>query len=211
MIPSGTRFIGIADSVDLTEKKSAGLNAETQPYTIEDIKGYKVFTALLTQSGGDDLQFKYIGTEYGNLLTIGITYKIVDNDTTDFTNVGAPNNNVGTSFIATGTIPLNQNANGQTYVSYNAGAPVVTVLENTIGNIWFTYNNVGSYRVNSSNLFTTFKTILQSNKNKDQSGIDLDWLATDIINIFAYDGGSLSDGILNNNAFLSFIEIRVYN
>ena len=52
MIPSGTRFIGIADSVDLTERKSAGLNAETQPYTIEDIKGYKVFTALLTQSGG---------------------------------------------------------------------------------------------------------------------------------------------------------------
>jgi hypothetical protein len=36
-VPSGTRFIGIATSVDLVERKSAVLNRETQPYTIEDI------------------------------------------------------------------------------------------------------------------------------------------------------------------------------
>ncbi len=36
-VPSGTRFIGIATSVDLVERKSAVLNKETQPYTIEDI------------------------------------------------------------------------------------------------------------------------------------------------------------------------------
>lgn len=36
-VPSGTRFIGISENVDLAEKKSATLNAETQPYTIEDI------------------------------------------------------------------------------------------------------------------------------------------------------------------------------
>jgi hypothetical protein len=50
MIPEGTRFIGISPNVNLTEKKSAILNAETQPYTIDDIKGYKVYTALLTQT-----------------------------------------------------------------------------------------------------------------------------------------------------------------
>lgn len=36
-VPSGTRFIGIASSVDLTERKSAVLNKQTEPFTIEDI------------------------------------------------------------------------------------------------------------------------------------------------------------------------------
>jgi len=36
-VPSGTRFIGISTNVNLTERKSAVLNAETQPYTIQDI------------------------------------------------------------------------------------------------------------------------------------------------------------------------------
>ena len=36
-VPSGTRFIGIATSVDLVERKSSVLNEQTQPYTIEDI------------------------------------------------------------------------------------------------------------------------------------------------------------------------------
>ncbi len=36
-VPSGTRFIGISTNVNLTERKSAVLNAETQPYTIQDL------------------------------------------------------------------------------------------------------------------------------------------------------------------------------
>ena len=36
-VPSGTRFIGISENVNLTERKSAVLNAETQPFTIEDL------------------------------------------------------------------------------------------------------------------------------------------------------------------------------
>ncbi len=37
IIPSTTRFVGIATSVDLTERKSVSVNAETQPYTMQDI------------------------------------------------------------------------------------------------------------------------------------------------------------------------------
>ena len=37
MIPNGTRFIGISESVDLTERKSEFSNSQTEPYTIEDI------------------------------------------------------------------------------------------------------------------------------------------------------------------------------
>lgn len=36
-VPLDTRFIGIAPQVNLTERKSAVLNAETQPYTVTDI------------------------------------------------------------------------------------------------------------------------------------------------------------------------------
>ena len=36
-VPSGTRFIGISENVNLAERKSSVLNAETQPYTIQDI------------------------------------------------------------------------------------------------------------------------------------------------------------------------------
>ena len=47
----------------------------------------------------------------------------------DFTNVGAPNNSNGTSFVATATTPT---AWGGGVLSYDVGAPVVTILENTI-------------------------------------------------------------------------------
>jgi len=36
-VPSGTRFIGIAENVNLTERKSAVLNSDTQAYTIQDL------------------------------------------------------------------------------------------------------------------------------------------------------------------------------
>ena len=36
-IPLTTRFIGIADTVNLVEKKSAQINSETEPYTMQDI------------------------------------------------------------------------------------------------------------------------------------------------------------------------------
>lgn len=37
IIPSDTRFIGIADFVDLTERRSAQVNSQSEPYTMTDI------------------------------------------------------------------------------------------------------------------------------------------------------------------------------
>jgi len=174
---------------------------------------YKVYTALLTQSGGS-------GTSSLNdePLTIGVTYLINDlgGSGWDFTNVGAPNNNAGTYFVATGTTP---NSWGDLGVSleFTLGAPVVTVLENTIGNIWFTYDNVGFYKVNSNGLFTIGKTF----SNIEPSAVDIenyrnaviDHYGTNFsssdINIFTGDFVSVisSNNYLNNTP----IEIRVYN
>jgi hypothetical protein len=118
---------------------------------------YKVYTALLTQSGGDD-PLNLLSQDSPSL-TIGVTYEITDDGGSgwDFTNVGAPNNDLGTYFVATGTTPADWGTNGM--LQYNTGAPVVTVLENTLGNVWFTYDDVGQYRVNSNGLFIENKYV----------------------------------------------------
>jgi hypothetical protein len=167
---------------------------------------YKVYTALLTQSGGDDLQAYYGGES----LTIGVTYRITQIDDGDFTNVGAPNNNLGTYFVATGTTP-NWGTLGENVLEYNTGAPVVTVLENTIGNIWFEYQNTGSYAVWSNSLFTIDKsTMVVGGPTWDggtgyfSCGFDGDSLGLIISRDF-------SNSYLNDNLKNTFLEIRVYN
>lgn len=177
---------------------------------------YKVYTALLTQSGGDS----------PNLvidlpLTIGVTYEIMDNDggTADFTNVGAPNNNVGTFFIATGTTPNSWGDNLLGQLQYNEGAPVATVLENTIGNIWFTYNDVGDYQLNLSDGINIDKTFLYIG-NGPSGGGRLFFEEEGFKTITIYDSTTIwiyvtldgyTSGKINGRMDNTPIEIRVYN
>lgn len=166
---------------------------------------YKVYTALLTQSGSDGEFVNIIEED----LIIGATYFIKVSNGGDFTNVGAPDNNINTYFVATGTTP---NSWGSSILSYCSSAPVVTVLENTIGNIWFTYLNIGVYGVNSSDLFPFGKTALfiGSANEGDVEGINFAFFRQDDINrlnIVTKDYTlNNSDGYLYNTP----IEIRVY-
>jgi hypothetical protein len=204
MIPNGTRFIGIAPEVDLTERGSALLNKRTEPYTIDDIRGYKVFTALLTQSGGNEFQSLNEGT-----LTIGVTYLIQLLEGADFSNVGA-NNIEGEYFVATGTTPNSWGIGGQ--LEYDTGAPVVNVLENTIGNIWFTYENEGYYGINCNGLFNNvFVPFPMGSCNSIDGGVvfQIDNFTNNNIRILTLIGGSF---VSINGALLNTpIEIRVYN
>jgi hypothetical protein len=168
---------------------------------------YKVFTALLTQSGGDN---PYSTDSEGGDLTIGTSYQITANGGTggDFTNVGAPNNEIGTYFIATGTTPNSWGVDG--LLSANSGAPVATVLENTIGNIWFTYEQTGGYVINSDGLFTINKTMSTPIYGDYTSGVSTS--PVDINRV----GISNTDGINNTSNYVNEIistpiEIRVYN
>jgi len=170
---------------------------------------YKVYTALLTQSGGDDPLIIYEGD-----LTIGVTYSI---DATlgpeyDFSNVGGPKYPENFPFVATGTTPNNWGAE----LLYNTGAPVVTVLENTIGNVWFTYVDIGVYKCLSNGLFNS-STIVNNIPNQYVLGAST---------MYNFGGFSLGE---NNQVFISShenfdptdgvygsyaqntIEIRVYN
>jgi hypothetical protein len=168
---------------------------------------YKVFTALVTQNGTEN----FVAGSYFQLV-IGRTYRITNStEGTDFTVVGAPNNNVNTYFIATG-----ENAvwGIDAELEWDEGAPVATVLENTIGNVWFTYSGVGVYRLNSNNLFTVDKTMVIGNTSYDSAN---DGVLTffskygnnseSSILLEVIDGGSQIDSVLDHTP----LEIRVYN
>lgn len=215
IIPAEEKVFMVSNSTNTTYSGSAALKAMQQWYTMQDVtntvRPYQVFTALLTQTGGYNPQTIYIGTDYGNQLIIGVTYTIIGNDTTDFTNVGAPNNDVGTYFMATGTNPNNQNANDQTYLGFNGGAPVATVLENTIGNIWFTYDGAGVYIVNSDALFTDKITVFSGARTSGWdalSSIDSkNYSNSSFLLSTVNNSDSTTDNVLSNTP----IEIRVYN
>jgi len=88
------------------------------------------------------------------------------------------------------------------------------VLENTIGNIWFTYNDVGVYHINSIGLFNenkTFVTISPTVQNSgDSLGQTIQFVGgseSTINTLVIQTEGALQDGIPNNTP----IEIRVYS
>jgi hypothetical protein len=171
---------------------------------------YKVFTALLTQSGGDVSNIIYGDESF----LLGVTYTITDNpDNDDLTLYGAPNSNVGTSFVSTSDgVTLPYTASLQ--LSSNNGAPVVTVLENTIGNVWFTYEVTGSYGINSNGLFIPHKTYAdfknvfgsQWDRNIWENYEESNFPNTLLIKNFSSYTDASIDGVDGAR-----IEIRVYN
>ena len=121
---------------------------------------YKVYTALLTQSGGDGISYiENFSTSGVQNIIKGVTYRIdVNSDNVDFSSIGAPSNAAGTYFVATANAVNTDFLDFTWALEYNTGAPVATVLENTIGNIWFTYYGLGDYFINSNGLFINEKT-----------------------------------------------------
>jgi hypothetical protein len=206
-------------SVKITELSSSGpltgsevlpivQGNETVKTTVQEIgsfnRPYKVYTALLTQSGSSNV----LNLNNSNL-TIGVTYEI-DNPFigTDFTNVGAPNNLAGTKFVATGTIPNSWGTGGG--LNYDTGAPVVTVLENTLGNVWFTYDGTGLYSANSDAEFTVNKTVSFNSVSTDSGNPNFITIQNNNVNnvtIKQFD----SSGVGVNPITAASIEIRVYN
>jgi hypothetical protein len=166
---------------------------------------YKVFTALLTQTGGSDPQSLSSGA-----VTKGVTYRI-DGGDGDFLNVGAPNNDDSTSFIAINN--ETPNSYGTCSLLYDLGAPVATVLENTIGNIWFEYVSAGEYRVYSNSLFTEDKTAVDIDAFSWANISNYSFITNETLfpenyfNITSTISGAPNDDLLVKNR----IEIKVYS
>ena len=94
--------------------------------------------------------------------------------------------------------------------------PVATVLENTIGNISFSYVEQGTYQINSSGLFTLNKTMLIMSPFQSGTGFmiqninflnnPLNNTDSSLIVISANPSGAFNEKLFNTP-----IEIRVYN
>ena len=189
-------------------------NNETKNFTIQEISDfvglgpYKVYTALLSQGGGDFVE----ELTAGNTLSLGVTYYIfINEDNVDLTVFGAPNSNEGTSFVCTqvGNLP----GSASISLQYNKGAPVVKVLENTIGYIWFGFNADGDYRVFSDNLFPldkTFITIGSAAEGALNGAYVTVVPATDSI---MYINSAITNTLaaVNDELFNTSFEIRIYN
>ena len=213
--PSVNAATGVNSFIEFKNKRysAAETEAELTAQANASTAPYKVYTALLTQSGGDNPDSTYSGD-----LVIGRTYQIFDLGGAagyDFTNVGAPNNNIDTWFVATGVTPNSWGTN--VCLNNNSGAPVVTVLENTIGNIWFIYGVKGLYYINSDagwnrdKLWYGVSGLGDSGANNINPGrvtMSIEGPNPDML-ILCYnnDYSSLVDQQLNNTP----IEIRVYN
>ena len=167
---------------------------------------YKVYTALLTQSGGSSFANLTSGD-----LTIGVTYLIQLLEGADFSNVGGSNVE-GEYFVATGTTPNSWGTGGQ--LEYNTGAPVVTVLENTIGNIYWQFATDGLYvGFLPDGLVTEGKQIVLSIPYSSNTGVSEYYTAIGNNTVDGEVSISTSGGLGGiNDALSNFsIEIRVYN
>lgn len=204
------------------------LSGATYNITYSSLLPYKVYTALLTQVGGDNPQtLTFDLTEPIPTIVTGVTYEITQvGPNIDFTTIGSPDNNVGTKFVATGTNPGSGDSSTPSTLSFNTGAPTVTVLENTIGNIWCVFEEDSRYTIKSNGLFTQNKSILteytslypyyikaSAMDTTDHYLLYNSW--TDVNTITLKCTGFNSSGmpvVEPNNAFTNwFIEIRIYN
>lgn len=189
-----------------------GNNQSGQTINGESIlRPYKVYSALVTQRGGSNPLSTISGP-----LTIGVTYNISQlNGQDDFTNVGTPINEINVIFVATGTTPNNWSS--ESILLYDTGVPTVKVLENTIGNFYFTYDSVGRYGCISVDALLTVGKIFVNVPivgSSDQNSIipitliDLTDNGTQFYFTSVPFGDTIpSDGLLWNTP----IEIRVYN
>lgn len=89
-------------------------------------------------------------------------------------------------------------------------APVATVLENTLGEITFTYEDVGSYGVISDNLFNLDKTSSEIISTYIDVSMGIAFISSNRLKLFVAE---ISDPVILQNDQLNSakIEIRVYN
>lgn len=169
---------------------------------------YKSYVAIVTQSG-----LTSIFTVSSGIITPGRTYQITANAglAANFINVGAANNNVGTYFVATGTTPTSWGTNGT--LSWDNATPRVIVLENTIGTIWWTYNSLGNFSINSFGKFsipvTWFNSvILLGDNGPTNRGIITNPGDSNVLTVKTESSAGVpASGIL----YFTPIEIRVYD
>ena len=88
-------------------------------------------------------------------------------------------------------------------------APTANILENTIGEITYGYEDDGNYNIFSDGLFTEKKTTITIG-TQNNSGYNITFITgynnVNQLSFLCFNGGTPSNGVINN----IFLEIRVY-
>jgi len=174
--------------------------------SIQPTQQYKF---LLSQSGADDPQTATSGS-----LTQGVTYEIVAFETGDnFIPSGAPNNTVGTKWIANGVAPTWSNGSE---IGWNGGLAYIVgeVCENTLGGgVWFEISGGDFSRpmIKSDGLFTEFKTgaLIQNNLIPEEGSMAIITESQDSIQIVAQSGSGAYDPITYFTNIYVSIEVGI--
>jgi hypothetical protein len=164
IIPGSAKVLNQYENVNTTYGGSKAMKAQSKWYTMDDVietinanQPYKVFTALVSQTGDTNPNNLSAGP-----VQEGVTYRLSGvSSASDFSNVGGPGTGEAiddTYFIATSTATPNDYGGG--LLIYDSAAPVAIILENTIGNIWIEYSSSGVYSIKSNDLFTLDKTFI---------------------------------------------------
>lgn len=161
--------------------------------------GYLVYTALLTQ--------EMVSTTEG-LFVIGKTYVITSLEAGDnFSNVGYEEE--GVPFVASGTTPTDW-TNTTTVKNLTDSAPVPTILQNTIGEIVWSYFTEGHYKGILAAAFPLGKTWFGNVSNLAGLQVTIenqeDGEPSNTVTLKTYVEGTLTDEQL----YFYSIEIRVY-
>jgi hypothetical protein len=168
---------------------------------------FYIVEGLISQAGTSDPQ-----TQTSGAVVKGVSYKITNDSNGDFTNVGAPNNDIDTWFIATSNgTPTSY---GDAALFYDNGAPTAIILDNTLGNVWFTYQSGGIYYCESLGLFTEDKTIcnmpqLTTSLAADEGGFEIK------TQISVYDNSKIQfycsnlSGVINSVLYKTPFKIKV--
>ena len=193
-------------------------NNPTDVFTIEEIAeavapvpSYKVYTAIISQTGESDTLSQTSGSVQEGVSYI-ISTPFGEEPSYDFSNVGGPIPPENFPFVA--TYNATPNEYGNAILNYDSGAPVVvTVLENTIGNVFFEFKGTGDYRFNSENLFNDGRTIgfITFNNSGTYSLVDKPALTINQDSTSALFINTALDGSYSNDVLYNApIEIRVY-
>jgi hypothetical protein len=119
-----------------------------QTWTIEEIRGYRCFKALVFQTGATSI----VTTSTPSKLLHGVSYTIISYTAKDdFSNLGADVNGTNGTFVCNSDDFAKKWTTST--LQYNEGAPVVQVLENSLIDtngdpaklIQVTYDNIGVY------------------------------------------------------------------
>lgn len=180
------------------------------------------FKAVLKQKGASSVKL----LNGNDSLYKGVTYYIERNDNNeDLTTIGAESNEQDTFFVSNGDYENLFSADLK--LSFDRGAPVLDILENTLGYTpYCRYANIGTYTLNSTgNEFPNYvanetPVIVKINQN----GVGVYNNLSTVRGAFSYEeslalvmaylnsDNSLADNLLNDidNFFRTSIEIEVY-